>query len=43
MKSGDKKRFTFRLDPKLYQVLKREAKTQNRSVNAQLEFILKTR
>lgn len=42
MKSGDKTRFTFRIAPKLLAALKRKARENNRSVNAEIEFILKT-
>ena len=36
-----KKRFLFRLDQRLYEVLERWASDELRSVNAQIEFLLK--
>ncbi len=36
-----KKRFLFRLDQGLYEVLERWAADELRSVNAQMEFLLK--
>lgn len=40
--SSAKKRFLLRIDPKLYQALEKWAADEFRSVNAQMEFILKT-
>lgn len=37
----EKKRFLLRLDPRLYRVLERWAQDEFRSVNAQIEFLLK--
>lgn len=37
-----KKRFLLRIDSKLYQVLEKWATDEFRSVNAQMEYILKT-
>lgn len=37
----EKKRFLLRLDPRLYRVLERWAQDELRSVNAQIEFLLK--
>lgn len=37
----EKKRFLLRLDPKLYRVLEKWAQDELRSVNAQMEFLLK--
>lgn len=36
-----KKRFLLRLDPRLYRVLEKWAQDELRSVNAQIEFLLK--
>ncbi|AEV17272.1 MAG: hypothetical protein NZ846_00635 [Thermus sp.] len=38
---GEKKRFLLRLDPRLYRVLERWAQDELRSVNAQIEYLLK--
>lgn len=37
-----KKRFLLRLDPELYAVLEKWAADELRSVNAQIEFLLKS-
>lgn len=37
----EKKRFLLRLDPRLYRVLERWAQDELRSINAQIEFLLK--
>lgn len=37
----DKKKFLLRLDPKLFEVLERWAANEFRSVNAQVEFLLR--
>ncbi len=37
----EKKRFLLRLDPRLYRVLERWAQDELRSVNAQIEYLLK--
>ncbi|WP_073153994.1 ribbon-helix-helix domain-containing protein [Seinonella peptonophila] len=36
-----KKRFLLRLDPKLYEMIEKWAADEFRSVNAQIEFLLK--
>lgn len=36
-----KKRFLLRIDPKLYEILEKWAADEFRSVNAQIEFLLK--
>lgn len=41
MREKEKKRFLLRLDPRLYQVLEKWAQDELRSVNAQIEFLLK--
>jgi len=41
MASPDKKAFALRLDPALYAALARLANTDLRSVNAQIEFLLR--
>ncbi|GGM92487.1 hypothetical protein GCM10007092_01940 [Thermus composti] len=41
MKKEEKKRFLLRLDPRLYRVLEKWAQDELRSVNAQIEFLLK--
>ncbi|GAA5336967.1 hypothetical protein YIM73052_04300 [Thermus antranikianii] len=41
MREKDKKRFLLRLDPRLYRVLEKWAQDELRSVNAQIEFLLK--
>lgn len=38
---SEKKRFLLRLDPELYAVLEKWAADELRSVNAQVEFLLK--
>lgn len=38
---SEKKRFLLRLDPELYKVLEKWAADEFRSVNAQIEFLLK--
>lgn len=38
---ADKKRFLLRIDPDLYRTLEKWAADEFRSVNAQIEFILK--
>ncbi|MBI2566385.1 MAG: hypothetical protein HYV63_05055 [Candidatus Schekmanbacteria bacterium] len=38
---SDKKRFLLRLEPELYALLERWAADELRSVNAQVEFLLK--
>jgi hypothetical protein len=40
MRKG-KKRFLLRIDPELYEILERWATDEFRSVNAQIEFLLK--
>lgn len=42
MKKQSKQRFTFRLEKKLYAALKDSAQRNNRSLNAHIEFVLKT-
>lgn len=37
----EKKRFLLRLDPRLYRVLEKWAQDELRSVNAQMEYLLK--
>ncbi|WP_243093995.1 hypothetical protein [Thermus thalpophilus] len=37
----EKKRFLLRLDPRLYRVLEKWAQDELRSVNAQIEYLLK--
>ena len=37
---ADPKRFLLRLDPRLYEALRRWAKDDLRSINAQIEFLL---
>ena len=37
----DKKRFLLRLDPRLHEALERWAADELRSVNAQIEYLLK--
>ncbi|SEM71349.1 hypothetical protein [Lihuaxuella thermophila] len=39
--SREKKRFLLRMDPELYQALEKWAADEFRSVNAQIEYILK--
>lgn len=39
--SGSKKRFLLRIDPQLYVILEKWAVDEFRSVNGQIEFILK--
>ncbi len=39
--SGPKKRFLLRIDPQLYAVLEKWAADEFRSVNGQIEFLLK--
>ncbi|GAA6742644.1 type II toxin-antitoxin system antitoxin [Thermus antranikianii] len=41
MREKDKKRFLLRLDPRLYRVLEKWAQDELRSVNAQIEYLLK--
>jgi len=41
VREKDKKRFLLRLDPRLYRVLEKWAQDELRSVNAQIEFLLK--
>lgn len=41
MREKEKKRFLLRLDPRLYRVLEKWAQDELRSVNAQIEFLLK--
>lgn len=41
MREKEKKRFLLRLDPRLYRVLEKWAQDDLRSVNAQIEFLLK--
>lgn len=41
MREREKKRFLLRLDPRLYRVLEKWAQDELRSVNAQIEFLLK--
>lgn len=41
MREKEKKRFLLRLDPRLYRVLEKWAQDEMRSVNAQIEFLLK--
>ena len=38
---GEKKAFPLRLDPEVYQALRRWADAEMRSVNGQIEYILK--
>jgi hypothetical protein len=38
---SEKKRFLLRVEPELYDVLERWAADELRSVNAQIEFVLK--
>ena len=38
---SEKKRFLLRLDPKLYEVLEKWSADELRSVNAQIEYLLK--
>lgn len=38
---SEKKRFLLRLDPKLYDVLEKWSADELRSVNAQIEYLLK--
>lgn len=38
---SEKKRFLLRLDPKLYEVLEKWSADELRSVNSQIEYILK--
>ena len=38
---SDKKRFLLRLDPELYAILEKWAADELRSVNAQVEYLLK--
>jgi hypothetical protein len=38
---SEKKRFLLRVEPELYEVLERWAAAELRSVNAQIEFLLK--
>ncbi|HEY9747794.1 MAG TPA: hypothetical protein V6C63_03900 [Allocoleopsis sp.] len=38
---SEKKRFLLRLDPKLYHVLEKWSADELRSVNAQIEYLLK--
>lgn len=40
-KKNEKKRFLLRLDPELYTVLEKWAADELRSVNAQVEYLLK--
>jgi hypothetical protein len=40
-KKDEKKRFLLRLDPELYAVLEKWAADELRSVNAQVEYLLK--
>lgn len=39
--SGPKKRFLLRIDPKLYKILEKWAADEFRSVNSQVEYLLK--
>jgi len=39
--SAEKKAFPLRLDPALYEALRRMAEAELRSVNAQIEFLLR--
>ncbi|GGA42366.1 hypothetical protein GCM10007416_14190 [Kroppenstedtia guangzhouensis] len=39
---SSKKRFLLRIDPELYKVLEKWAADEFRSVNGQMEFLLKT-
>ncbi|ETN87694.1 MULTISPECIES: hypothetical protein [Thermus] len=41
MREKEKRRFLLRLDPRLYRVLEKWAQDELRSVNAQIEFLLK--
>ena len=41
MSSPDKKSFLLRIDPAVWQELERLAATELRSVNAQIEFLLR--
>ncbi|WP_243089264.1 hypothetical protein [Thermus neutrinimicus] len=41
MREKEKKRFLLRLDPRLYRVLEKWAQDELRSVNAQIEYLLK--
>ena len=41
MREKEKKRFLLRLDPRLYRVMEKWAQDELRSVNAQIEFLLK--
>jgi len=41
VREKEKKRFLLRLDPRLYRVLEKWAQDELRSVNAQIEFLLK--
>lgn len=41
MREKEKKRFLLRLDPRLYRVLEKWAQDELRSVNVQIEFLLK--
>ncbi len=38
---SEKKRFLLRLDPKLYEVMEKWSADELRSVNAQMEYVLK--
>ena len=41
MAAKQRKRFLLRIDPKLYEELERMAQQEMRSVNGQIEFLLK--